>query len=108
MTISRFHTFKSLQSILHLQFAFTLNVFFFAISFLFLLFVLLFVAIVIIVVVMFFILLLFFLQVVYRRQGRTLVPSVVPVLLLCNDLLLQKFAESDTGYIRSKRGIVQP
>ena len=49
-----------------------------------------------------------FLQVVYRRQGVALVSSVIPAALCDNLKSYRNSVEGDIGYIRSKRGTVQP
>ena len=65
---------------------------------------------VVVIVVMFLSTYFFYIYRLYTSgRGRALVPSVIPT-PLCNDLknCERNSANSDIGYIRSKRGTVQP
>ena len=74
--------------------------------------VLLFVPVVVVVVVVIVVMCLptyFLIQVVYRRQGRTLAPlSFLHRFAVIKKSCDRNFAKSDIGYIKSKGGIVHP
>ena len=68
----------------------------------------LFVAVVVVVIIVVMFYLPIFIQVIYKWQGRALVPSVIAFLCNVKKSCDRNSAKSDIGCIRSKRSTVQP